>query len=175
MEQKKRIRGHSHHEGRDDLAGEASYGDGGQLICLVIFLIVWIGDSFFLKISTFLNSYVAFYVKIPIALIFFACGGILAYIGLTIVFKEVREIPKIIDKSIFGFVRHPIYLASQLFYLGMILSTLSIFSFIIWIPIFIFHDHIASVEEKKCMNKYGEDYKDYKKRVGKWIPKFIKT
>ncbi len=40
------------HNDRTDLAGEHVYGDLGQIIFLIIFLIVWISDSFFIKYST---------------------------------------------------------------------------------------------------------------------------
>ena len=38
--------------------GEHPFGDTGQLILLGVFSVVWIGDSFFLHISTFLSAYI---------------------------------------------------------------------------------------------------------------------
>ncbi|MBN2532342.1 MAG: isoprenylcysteine carboxylmethyltransferase family protein [Spirochaetales bacterium] len=174
MQNRKKIFSYSEHEGRKDLAGEASYGDTVQAICFLLFLIIWILDSFVFKISTFLIPYIASYIRIPLSIVFFITGGVLAYKGLHIVFGEVRETPVIIDKNVFGIIRHPIYLAAQLLYIGMSITTLSIISFIAWIPIFIFYNHIASVEEQKCIEKYGNNYVQYMKRVGKWIPKIAK-
>src|SRR5208337_397264 len=47
-----------------DSHGEHPSGDVGQLILLGIFLIVWVGDSFFLHLSTFLTDYLPGYIRI---------------------------------------------------------------------------------------------------------------
>jgi hypothetical protein len=44
--------------------GEHPYGDAGQLILLGLFLIVWVGDSFFLHLSTFLTDYLPRYIRL---------------------------------------------------------------------------------------------------------------
>ena len=41
------------HHGRNDLIGEHKWGDMGQILFLICFLIIWIGDSFVLNYSTF--------------------------------------------------------------------------------------------------------------------------
>ena len=43
--------------------GELPFGDTGQLISLGVFMVVWIGDSFFLRQSTFLSNYVPLCVR----------------------------------------------------------------------------------------------------------------
>jgi protein-S-isoprenylcysteine O-methyltransferase Ste14 len=95
---------------RGDLTGEHVFSDIGQLIFLVVFLIVWIADSFVFKYSTFLTQYVSNYIRVPIALIVLVISGLLAWAGLKIVFGETREEPQIITTSVFSIVRHPIYL-----------------------------------------------------------------
>jgi len=51
--------------------GEHPFGDAGQLISLGLFLIVWAGDSFFLRLSTFLSAYVPLYIRLAILCIMF--------------------------------------------------------------------------------------------------------
>jgi protein-S-isoprenylcysteine O-methyltransferase Ste14 len=68
-------------------------------------------------------------------------------------------------------VRHPLYLASIVTYAGLTVSTLSLFSLAILLGIFIFHDYIASYEEKLLEARLGEEYRAYKKRTGKWLPR----
>lgn len=46
--------------------GEHPFGDIGQLILLGLFLVVWVGDSFFLRISTFPSDYVPMYMRLII-------------------------------------------------------------------------------------------------------------
>jgi len=90
---------------------------------------------------------------------------------MKIVFGEVRDKVEIIQKSVFNKVRHPMYLGAILLYLGLIVLTLSISSFGLWIIIFIFYNQIAKYEEGLLLNHFGEDYKDYMKKAGRWLPK----
>jgi protein-S-isoprenylcysteine O-methyltransferase Ste14 len=43
-------------------------------------------------------------------------------------------------------------------------------SFAVFIGIFVFHNYIASYEEKLLEAKFGEDYQNYEKSTGKWLP-----
>jgi len=46
--------------------GEHPLGDTGQLICVALFLIIWIGDSFFPRESTFLSTHVPLPIRLTI-------------------------------------------------------------------------------------------------------------
>jgi len=74
------------HQHRSDLTGEHVFSDIGQLILLIIFLIVWIADSFVFKYSTFLTQYISNYIRVPIALTILTISGLLAGFGLNTVF-----------------------------------------------------------------------------------------
>ena len=161
------------HKDRPDLIGEHTFGDLGQLILLIIFLVVWILDSFIFKYSTQFLKIIPIYINIPIAVIVLIFSFFLARTSLKIVFGERRDPPVVISKSVFGWVRHPVYLSAVLLYLGLILITLSIFSFIFWFIILIFYNFIASYEEKKLLTFFGADYKEYMKKVPRWIPKIF--
>ena len=162
------------HKNRQDLAGEHALGDLGQLIFLFLFLAAWIIDSFFLKYSTFISEYIPLYVKIPLSTIILLCSGYIAKKGLNIVFGEIREEPGVIRKGVFGVVRHPIYLGSILFYLGLLTLTYSIIAAIIWIFIVVFYCFIAKHEEKILLEKFGKGYEEYKKEVPMLIPRILK-
>jgi hypothetical protein len=60
-----KVHHHRQHAGREDLTGEHRLGDSVQLILLVIFLAVWILDSFVLGFSTFLAESVPWFIRIP--------------------------------------------------------------------------------------------------------------
>lgn len=79
------------HKHRDDLTGEYVFGDMGQLIFLVVFLVVWIADSFVFKYSTFLTQYISNYIRVPIALIVLIISGLLAGFGLNTVFGKNKR------------------------------------------------------------------------------------
>ena len=89
-----------------------------QLILLLVFLVVWIADSFVFKYSTFLTQYVSNYIRVPISLIVLVISGLLAGAGLNTVFGKTREEPQVITTVVFSIVRHPIYLGSILLYFG---------------------------------------------------------
>ena len=159
-----------HHAGREDLAGEHKAGDAGQIILLVIFLLLWVLDSFVLKYSTFLARDIAWYFRIVPAVIILLFSGYLARTGLSIVFNEIRETPGVITKGVFSIVRHPIYLGSILLYLGLVCITLSLASLVLWIFIVVFYLYISRHEEKLLLERFGDEYKDFKKKVPMLFP-----
>jgi protein-S-isoprenylcysteine O-methyltransferase Ste14 len=163
------------HKNRDDLAGEHKWGDMGQLVLLVVFILVIIGDIYFLKISARLHELISLWVKLPLGLFFILFGGILARNGLKIIFGETRREPCVIKKGVFGLVRHPIYLGSILVYLGFLILTYSILGLMVWIIIIFFYHLISCYEEKLLLQKFGDDYKKYMKEVPMWIPKLVKN
>ena len=161
---------HGHHANRPDLAGEHKAGDAGQLILLIIFLAVWILDSFLLNFSTFLADDIAWYFRAIPGVIFLTVSGYLAWAGLRIVFGEKREKPEVITKSVFSIVRHPIYLACILFYLGMICMSLSLVSAGLWILIITFYWYISRHEERLLLELFGSEYEEYRKKVPMLFP-----
>jgi len=158
------------HQHRDDLTGEYAFGDMGQLILLVIFLVVWIADSFVFKYSTFLTQYISNYIRVPIALIILTISGLLAGFGLNTVFEKTRKEPQVITTGVFSIVRHPIYLGSILLYLGFILLSLSLLSTLVWFIIIIFYYMISRHEEKLLTQRFGSVYEEYKKKVPMLFP-----
>lgn len=158
------------HQHRGDLTGEHAFSDMGQLILLVVFLVVWIADSFVFKYSTFLTQYISNYIRVPIALIVLVLSGLLAWAGLKIVFGEIREEPQVITTGVFSIVRHPIYLGLILLYLGFILLSLSLLSTLVWFIIIIFYYIISKYEEKLLTQRFGSVYEEYKKKVPMLFP-----
>jgi len=164
------------HGDRTDLIGEHAFGDLGQIILLIIFLIIWVSDSFFLEYSTLSLDTISNMVRMVIGFPILIISGIFAKFGLGIIFGEVRKKPEIIEKGVFKIVRHPIYLGSILLYLGLTILTCSIVSAILWIIIIIFYYYISKYEEKLLLKEFGTDYKYYMEKVPMLIPmKFHRT
>lgn len=150
--------------------GEHPSGDAGQLILFVSFMILWIGNSFFLRASTFLAAYLPLYARLLILILAMLVAAYLAKSGHVVVSRE-HPPAGVVSTGAFRYVRHPLYLASLLFYFGLAVSTACLFSFGLLVVMFFFYDYIASYEEKLLEAKYGEDYFSYKKNTSKWIPK----
>lgn len=157
---------------RADLAGEHRLGDKGQIIIACIFSAVWISDSFFLKYTTFMDSYIPSVIKLPLGITFLTMAAFLSARGLYIVFGEKRDEPAVIEKDVFGVIRHPIYLSEILLYIGLIMLRVSLAAIGIWIGGIIFLHYIARYEEKLLLERFGSQYKEYMRRVPMWVPRF---
>lgn len=78
-------------------------------------------------------------------------------------------IDQLIQKGVYRFSRHPMYLATLLICLGTGIAAASwIFIFLSTI-IFVCFYYEAIVEEKCCFNDYKDLYKEYMKRVPMWL------
>jgi protein-S-isoprenylcysteine O-methyltransferase Ste14 len=163
--------GAKRHADRDDLAGEHKCGDLGQIVFLFLFLIVWAADSFFLHYTDFVAQHIPLWLRLVVGVIVIAVSLYFAKAGLKIVFGETREIPGVISDGVFGMVRHPIYLGSVLFYLGMIIFTLSLAAVGVWLAILVFYHYISLYEERLLLAKFGNDYAEYMKKVPMWLPR----
>jgi len=153
-----------------DSHGEHPSGDVGQLILLGIFLIVWVGDSFFLHLSTFLTDYLPWYIRIIFLVSCLAAAAFLIKSSHGIVSHSQRS-RGLVSTGAFKYVRHPLYLGCILFYLGLALSTASLFSLVLWVAICIFYNYLANYEEKLLEARFGESYIIYQKHAGKWMPR----
>jgi protein-S-isoprenylcysteine O-methyltransferase Ste14 len=153
--------------------GEHPWGDAGQLVLLFLFLIIWIGDSFILHLSTFLAYRMPSVIS---AIILVATVGISLFLfqsGHQVIHHDSHPTGVKTDGA-FAMVRHPLYLASLLTYLGLSLSTLSLISLLLLVGIFIFYNYIAGYEEQILLEKYGEEYHRYQVKTGKWLPRIAK-
>jgi protein-S-isoprenylcysteine O-methyltransferase Ste14 len=168
---KEKTSGRGNDKEREDITGEHPLGDAGQMVLLVVFLAVWVADSFFLKYSTFLTMYVSPYVRIPLAVIILVLSAYLARSGLRIVFGERRETPEVIRKGVFSLVRHPIYLSALLFYVALLVASFSLLALGVWIVTIVFYIYISRYEEKLLTERFGKEYEEYMKEVPMLIPR----
>lgn len=80
---------------------------------------------------------------------------------------------QIIDKGFFKLIRHPIYLSQVLqdLFAGIALMNLPIviLSLFVEIPLYIGRANL----EEKFLEKNLNEYSEYKKRTGKWLPKIF--
>ncbi len=161
---------HKRHAGRDDLTGEHRLGDGVQLILLLLFLAVWILDSFVLGYSTFLAESMPWYARWPAGIILLIYALYLSQSGLRAVFGKSQDTPHVITGGVFSVVRHPIYLGAILAYAGMTCMTLSLVSAVLLIPIVTFYRFISRFEEKLLTRRFGDEYREYMKEVPMLFP-----
>ena len=152
----------------EHLTGEKPGSHRNQMTMMVAFLIVWIVDSFILRITTFLWSLTFFWVYIVIG----AVVIVVAAYFMNVSHKDLFDahVEGLATTGVFGRVRHPMYLGTHLFYLGLAIASLSLASIVMWVIIFAFYNTLANYEERKLEERFGDEYLEYKKNVRKWIP-----
>ena len=153
--------------------GEHPFGDAGQLILLAVFLIVWVSDSFYLHWSTFLANWIPHPARSGLLYVMLIMVAILVWTGRFVIIGKERP-DHVVNTGPFHYVRHPLYLAALLGYIGTAISSFSLYSFVLLIPIIIFYNYIASYEEKLLEAKFGEAYREYERKTGKWLPRLVR-
>jgi len=105
--------------------------------------------------------------------------GINFYIKI-LVQKQLGVMPalkskgKLITTGIYGIVRHPLYLSNGLLAIGMAVLFRSMYALLFSIPYLLLYLPIIYFEEKDLLEKYKEEYKEYKKKVPyRAIPKIV--
>ena len=155
---------------REGIGEEHPYCDSGQNVFILLYLVTWTADSFWLHLSTILTGSIHWILRGTLAVISMAAGIYLAQGAHNVVFDKPPSDPRLIDWGVFGIVRHPMYLGVLLVLLGLFLWSLSLLSLCVWICFFFFYDRMASYEEEDLLRIFGEGYEEYRRRVGKWIP-----
>jgi protein-S-isoprenylcysteine O-methyltransferase Ste14 len=153
--------------------GEHPYGDLGQLILLILFLVVWVGDSFVLHLTTFLSSYVPLALRLLLAAVALAAAFFLVQSGHVVISdgRHGRLPDALVMTGAFRYVRHPLYLGCLLVYFGLTVATFSLLSLAVLATIFRFYNFLATYEENLLENMFGESYLIYKQKTGKWLPR----
>ena len=140
-----------------------------QFGSVVIFFIVWGVDSFVFRISTFLEQFIPLDIRLILFFSLVSVGCILIFVGGHSIFHENKG--GLVKTGLLAHTRHPLYFGVQLNFIGCFFLTMSLISLGIWIVIFILYDRIATYEEQDLERIFGEEYREYKKRVPKWIPR----
>jgi protein-S-isoprenylcysteine O-methyltransferase Ste14 len=153
--------------------GEHPHGDRGQLVCLFLFLAVWILDSFVFRYTTFLGALVPFPIRLVVAILCLVSAVYLTRSGHRAVSEEVQAHPRVLRDGAFARVRHPLYLAALLFYVLLLALSPTILALAVFLVIWVFYNYIAVYEEKVMEQRFGEEYRNYRASVPRWMPKLF--
>lgn len=84
--------------------------------------------------------------------------------------RSVNKINKIIDKGVYGIVRHPIYSSDIVLGIGIFFfrPTIRMIVIVVWMTVFLLF--WMRIEEKGLEDKFGDEYRKYKKRVSMILP-----
>jgi protein-S-isoprenylcysteine O-methyltransferase Ste14 len=128
--------------------------------------------GFKVQISLLFNptSYVEY-----IGLAFLITGTILTFLTSSVLKEDlIFGLPKtkmhqLQTKGVYSFSRHPFYLGFLLILFSSALFVPNIFNIIFFITAWILHHLIMIKEEEFLVSKYGDEYRNYTKRVNRYI------
>jgi protein-S-isoprenylcysteine O-methyltransferase Ste14 len=158
------------HEHRKDLAGEYRWGDTGQIILLIIFIIGITSDLFLLKVSDSWQNVFPWYLRLIVFIPLFFLSGYFAQRAHKKVFQEERKELVLIKTDVFAIIRHPMYLGSILIYLGFVVLSLSVIALVVFVCVVIFYYYLCRYEEQLLIEKLGSEYLEYMKKVPMLVP-----
>ncbi len=118
--------------------------------------------SFFLNFHNYIGAF--FFL---IGLIFFFIGAFQIYYAKIMRKKEVTG-------GIYKIIRHPQYSALIVSGFGLLILWPRFLALIMYICMLFAYFILAKVEEKECLNKYGESYQKYFEKTNMFIPFKIK-
>ena len=155
---------------------EAPHSHLIQGLSPIIFIIIMVLDTSFIW-STQLSGYIPLFVKLILFIVFFGLAILLIQLSHKSLFKkhEHKNEPSnvLITEGILKRVRNPMYLGILFIYLAFICLTISIISMVLFVIIIILYNRMVNYEESILEQLFGEEYKEYKKKVPKWMPKLF--
>ena len=104
------------------------------------------------------------YILITIAFVFLASGSIVLYEGADRTDKK-RPRLRFEEKGIYTIIRHPVYLGLGILFVGMMFISDLRWSAILAVPSIIIMYYYMIKEEQIFLEKFGEEFEDYTKRV----------
>lgn len=78
---------------------------------------------------------------------------------------------ELVTTGIFAHCRNPLYVGNVLMIAGLGIMSNSVFFILVLIPLFVFfYQAIIQAEENFLENKFGQPYREYMRKVNRWIP-----
>ena len=136
----------------------------------VIFILIWILDTNIFRFSTFLNDHIHFWVRLILFVIVFSTSIIFIQLSHRALFKTHRPSDKLITDGILRYVRNPMYFGILLIYVAFLFLSISLICVGFFIIVFLVYNWMVNFEENILLDMFGEEYKEYRRKVSKWIP-----
>ena len=146
------------------------------VLCLACAFLIFLNSNLFLQGKMFKNNITIS----AIGIIFLCLGLFLQVLGFkTLGIKAVFGIPEILSKKEKGIliingpfllVRHPLYLGQLFLIIGLLLLTFELSLFLLLAIVIIFVWPVTILEEKELIERFGQAYIDYQKRVPRILP-----
>jgi protein-S-isoprenylcysteine O-methyltransferase Ste14 len=114
------------------------------------------------------------FLPLPLGAVWFYIGLAIFLLGLIVYVipsKDVFDTPsdEPFTKGIYRYSRHPIYLTMVLELIGVGIASASWLFLLLVIMLFISLNISVVAEERGCLEKYGDSYREYVNRTSRWI------
>lgn len=102
---------------------------------------------------------------------FFLAGpAILRFRRASTPFDVRKPATTLITEGPYRYSRNPLYLAMTLLYLGLVLLTESVWALVLLVPTLVVMTYGAvKKEEAHLERQFGDEYREYKSRVRRWL------
>jgi len=130
--------------------------------------------SYISMITEFLAVAYSIFLPFKLGTIWFYAGLAIFLLGLVVLIIAsvnfiVTPTNTPITRGMYRYSRHPLYLASLLIYLSVVIASASWIFLVIFIVQFISISIGAIREERSCLEMYGESYREYMNNTPRWI------
>jgi protein-S-isoprenylcysteine O-methyltransferase Ste14 len=146
-----------------------------HILLPITFIVIWILDTNFFRISTILDNYVPFILRLILFIVILTIAYTFIYVSHKTLFKSHEPPTTLIHEGILGRTRNPMYFGILLMYIALISLSISLISIATLIPIFLVYNKMARFEEKIMESLFGNEFLEYKKKVPRWCPKITKN
>ena len=137
----------------------------------ILFIIIWLLDTSFLRISTILDIFVPFLLRLILFCSILIIALLFVQISHKTLFKSHEPPSSLIEKGILARTRNPMYFGILLIYIACICLSISLISIALFFLIFIIYNKMVKFEEKILENLFGDQFREYEKKVPRWFPK----
>ena len=137
---------------------------------MVFFGISWLVDMRIFRMHIRYGFFILDIIRVTSFLILLTFGFSLIKVSWKVITPEIYESEILFLEGIYKYIRHPMYMGILVIYLSLVILNLSIIMLAAWILIFLVMNIMASYEERHLIEIFGQDYKNYKDNVSKWLP-----
>jgi protein-S-isoprenylcysteine O-methyltransferase Ste14 len=111
------------------------------------------------------------YYVFPASKVIIGIGMLLVIFGWYQIFKAKGQL---VTTGIYARIRHPQYLGFLLITLGLNVQWLTIITLLLWPVLAVLYYRLAKTEDKEVEEKFGEEFRKYKRTVPAFIPRLRK-
>jgi len=126
--------------------------------------IIWLLAVIYSIFLPFQLGTIWFYVGFPISMV-----GLIAYTIVIVTFTTTPIDSAPLAKGLYRYSRHPMYITQLVMFIGVGIASAS-WVFLLFSIVYTILSFVSAIpEERFCLEKYGDVYREYMNRTPRWI------